>query len=327
MLILGIESTAHTFAMGLLETSKKQVLFHEKVQFQNDVGMDPRKLGDFHTREFSSVLLKLTEFLKKEHLTFADIHLLSFSQGPGIGNALKIGCTVAKTLSLRFNIPLVGVNHIKAHLEIGKFFTSFKDPLFLYVSGVNTQVIAKDDFGNYKIYGETEDIGLGNLLDSFARLVGLGFPGGPLIEQEAKKSHTYIELPYTVKGMNISLAGLHSHLKQCTEKGMSREDLCYSVQETVFAMVMEVVERAMAYTKKEEFLIVGGVAANQRLREMAEAMCKIRKAKFKTFPFQYCLDNAIMIAWQGYLDKDKATSKDFGKLKPLPYETVESFLL
>lgn len=327
MLVLGIESTAHTFGVGIIDCEKKKVLYNAKSQFKDEQsGMDLRKLSDFHVANFDGELQKAKEFLNSIGKDFSNLDLISFSRGPGIGNSLKIGSLVAKTLGKKYNVPVVGVNHIKAHLEIGKMLTGFEDPMFLYVSGVNTQIIAKDEFGNYKIYGETEDIGLGNLFDSFARMVGLGFPGGPIIEKKALESKNYVELPYTVKGMNVSLAGLYSNLKTKFSTGQySIEDLCYSLQETCFAMVMEVVERAMAYTNKKEFVIVGGVASNKRLTEMAKEMCKERDAKYDSFPMQFAMDNGAMIAWQGYVDRERANKVgDVTDLKPMPYINIES---
>jgi glycoprotease/Kae1 family metallohydrolase len=346
MLILGIEGTAHTFGVGIIEMKNKKILFNEKVQFKNNEGMDLRELTEFHIKNFESVLIKAKEFLKSKNLSFKDIDLISFSQGPGIGNSLKISGAVAKTISLKYNIPIVGVNHIRAHLEIGKFLTGFSDPCFLYVSGVNTQIIAKDDFGNYKIYGETEDIGLGNLLDSFARLFDLGFPGGPVIEKRAKKGKNYIPLPYTIKGMNVAFAGLYSNLKQKKEQFFKNDgkiqidnnrfieyenyddfvnDLCYSLQETVFAVVLEIVERAIAYTNKKEFIIVGGVASNKRLTEMANGLSQIRNLKYASFPMEFAMDNGAMIAYMGYVDKKRAKN-EISNLKPQPYINVESEL-
>lgn len=325
MNVLGIESTAHTFGLGFIDCKDKKILFNEKIQFKDtDDGMDLRKLSDFHIAHFQELLGRFFLFLKEQSMSFSkDVDLISFSQGPGIGNALKIGALVAKTLAKKYDKDIVGVSHIKAHLEIGKMLTGFEDPMFLYVSGVNTQIIAKDEFGKYKIYGETEDIGMGNLFDSFARHIGLGFPGGPKIEKLARESTTFIELPYTIKGMNVSLAGMFSHLKRLVDQGDNKNDLCFSLQETCFALVMEVAERAMAYTNKKEFVIVGGVAANQRLATMAQEMCKLRGATYDSFPIQYAMDNGAMIAWQGYVDRERA-SKEIKGLHSEPYITVES---
>lgn len=332
MLVLGIECTAHTFGVGIVDCKNKQVLFSEKSLFQNDVGMDPRKLSDFHVANFDKIIIQAKQFLKTQNKNFSDLDLIAFSQGPGIGNSLKIGALVAKTLALKYNIKIIGVNHIRAHLEIGKMFTGFSDPMFLNITGVNSQVIAKDEFGKYKVYGETEDIGLGNLFDSCARDFGLGFPGGAKIEEKAKSAKKYIEFPYTIKGMNVSLAGIQSFVKQQLKKGENVEDLSYSLQETVFAMLMEIAERALAYTKKKELVIVGGVAANRRFVEMAKEMCKIRGAKYDTIPLKYCMDNGAMIAWQGYIVWSKAKKDkkrkigDIMGLKPMPYINVESKL-
>lgn len=327
MLVLGIESTAHTFGIGIVNCKKREVLFSEKSLFQNDVGMDPRKLSDFHVTNFDKIVEKAKQFLKTQNKDFSDLDLIAFSQGPGIGNSLKIGALVAKTLALKYKVKIIGVNHIRSHLEIGKMFTGFKDPMFLNITGVNSQVIAKDEFGNYKVYGETEDIGLGNLFDSCARDFGLGFPGGPKIEEKALLGKKYIEFPYTIKGMNVSLAGIQTFVKQQLKKGESVEDLSYSLQETVFAMLMEIAERALAYTKKKEVVIVGGVAANRRFVEMAKEMCKIRGATYDSIPLKYCMDNGAMIAWMGYVDRKRAKKvSDITGLKPMPYINVESDL-
>ena len=149
--------------------------------------------------------------------------------------------------------------------------------------------------------GETEDVGLGNALDKFARALGLGFPGGPKIEQLALQGK-WTELPYTVKGMDVAFSGIITRVTQLANKGVSKEDLCYSLQEVFFSMITEVTERAMAHLRKKEVLLIGGVAANKRLCAMLEIMCKARGAKFFAVPMQYAGDNAAMIAWQGLLE-------------------------
>jgi N6-L-threonylcarbamoyladenine synthase len=221
--------------------------------------------------------------------------------------------------------PLVPVNHCIAHLEIGKI-TKAKDPVMLYVSGANTQIIAYAS-GKYRIFGETLDIGVGNFIDNFARYSGIGFPGGPAIEKlaDAKnlqtnfgttksravlshgqqkdfidKSKNYIELPYKVKGMDITLSGILTNLKQKIEsKKYSLPDLAYSMQETVFAMLVETAERALAHTGKRELLLGGGVACNSRLQEMCRIMCKERDVKFFCPPNNLLVDNGSMIAYTG----------------------------
>jgi N6-L-threonylcarbamoyladenine synthase len=169
----------------------------------------------------------------------------------------------------------------------------------LYVSGANTQIIAYST-GKYRIFGETLDLGVGNFIDTFAREIGIGFPGGPKIQQLASVGKNYIELPYVVKGMDISLSGILTNLKQkFNSKNYSKEDLCYSMQETVFAMLVETAERALAHTGKKELLLGGGVACNSRLQEMAKKMCGERGVKFFVPPNNLLTDNGAMIAYLG----------------------------
>ena len=174
--------------------------------------------------------------------------------------------------------------------------------------------------GRFRILGETLDIGLGNALDKFGREAGLGFPAGPKIEEFAK-SGKYIELPYSVKGMDIVLSGLITKCSELLKKGILLNDLCFSLQETAFAMVTEVAERALAHTGKSELVVIGGVAANKRLSNMLDIMCKERNAKFYAVPLKYAADNAVMIAYQGileYLAGRRDKSQDIR-----PYERTE----
>jgi glycoprotease/Kae1 family metallohydrolase len=206
--------------------------------------------------------------------------------------------------------PLIGVNHCIAHLEVARFLTPAKDPVLLYASGANTQIIAYEA-GKYRVFGETLDIGIGNFLDSFARALGLGFPGGPKIEKLALEGKRLVKLPYSVKGMDISLGGISTNLKAKIKSGeYSKEDLCFSVQETTFAMLVEVAERAMAHTGKGELVLGGGVACNKRLQEMCRIMCEERGAKAYFLENQYYVDNAAMIAMAGLEMHESGCSTD-----------------
>ena len=243
--------------------------------------------------------------LKNANLKLEQIDLISFAQGPGIAPCLIVGMRKAKELSAKLNVPLIGVNHCIAHLEIGKMMTKAHDPVLLYTSGANTQIIAYDG-GKYRVFGETLDQGVGNFIDAFARHIGLGFPGGPKIEKIALAGNKYIELPYVVKGMDVSFSGILTNLKQKHDsKKFSTEDLAHSLQETVFAMLVEAAERAMAHCGKKELVLGGGVACNKRLQEMCRIMCEERNAKFFVPANEFLVDNGLMIAWQGILQKSK----------------------
>jgi len=277
LICLGIESTAHTFGIGIIDSDGK-ILADERDMFTTEKGgLIPNEVAKHHREVCDEVLEKALENSK---LTLKDINLISFSRGPGLAPSLKEGMEFSKRLSKENKIPLIGVNHIAGHLEIGKLLTEAKDPIFLFTSGANTQVIALED--KYRIFGEALSVAIGNALDKFGREAGLGFPCGPKIEELAKKGK-YVKLPYVVKGMDVEFSGIVTKAISLIDKE-KLEDLCFSLQETCFAMLAEVSERAMAHCEKEELLLIGGVAANKRLVEMLEIMCKERNAKFYYVP-------------------------------------------
>ena len=294
MICLGIESTAHTFSVGIVENEK--VLANEKSMYipKKGFGIIPKEAA-LHHSEVSSQLLN--DALKNSNVKIDDVDLIAFSQGPGLPQCLRIGAVVARTLSLNYKKPLVAVNHCVAHIEIGKITTKSTDPVVLYLSGGNTQVIAHSG-GKYRVFGETQDIPIGNALDNLARGLDLEMPGGPKIEGLANGGK-YIELPYVVKGMDLSFSGLVTEAIKRYKNGESARDVAYSFQETCFAMLAEVTERAVAHTGKEEVLLVGGVAANKRLQEMLSIMTKERGARFFAVPMEYAGDNGSMIAATG----------------------------
>jgi len=320
MICLGIESTAHTFGVGIV-TDKCKVLANVKDMYTTESGgIVPAKSAEHHVNVCDEVIKNA---LKTANLTIKDIDLISFSQSPGIGHTLRVGAVAARSLSLTNNLPMVGVNHCIAHLEIGKMLTGAKDPVLLYVSGANTQIIAYDA-GKYRVFGESLDGGVGNFLDTFAREMGLGFPGGPKVAQLADKGKNLIDIPYVVKGMDISFGGILTNLKQKLKSGKySKEDLAYSTQETVFAMLLEVTERAMAHCGKTELLLGGGVACNTRLQEMSNIMCKERDAKCYTLENQYNVDNGAMIAWLGIVMYKAGITTKIEDSEIKPYERTD----
>ncbi len=319
MICLGIESTAHTFGIGICKDDK--IIANVKDSYTTESGGIIPVESAKHHKEVADILIKRA--IDEAKIEINDIDIIAYSQGPGLSPCLLVGLHKAKELAEQLKKPLVPVNHCIAHLEIGNLLTGAKDPVFLYASGANTQIIAYSS-GKYRIFGETLDIGIGNFIDSFARHVGLGFPGGPKISALADKSRNLIELPYSVKGMDVSFSGLLTNLKQKYDKKCKIEDLSYSLQETSFAMLVEVAERAMAHCNKSELLLGGGVACNKRLQEMCKIMCKERKAKFFCPPNEYLTDNAAMIAFQGLLQKNKSISwKSLDKADIQPYERTD----
>lgn len=318
---LGIESTAHTFGVGIV-TFDGKVLANVKDTFTTETGgLIPSDVAKHHERLKDEILQNA---LKKANLSMKDISLISYSAAPGLPPSLMVGLRFAKELAKTHNLPLVGVNHSVCHLTIGDLICKAKDPVYLYVSGPNTQVIAFAG-KRYRIFGETLDLGLGNMLDKFAREIGLGFPGGPKIEQLAKLSSNYVELPYSVKGMDVSFAGMLTKALKLFKTNASKEDLCFSLQETAFAMLAEVAERAMAHTGKNELLLIGGVAANKRLGEMLDKMCKARDAVFHAVPLEFSGDQGVMIAWQGVLQSKETIDSDKAEIRP--YERIDEVVV
>jgi universal protein Kae1 len=299
---LGIESTADDFGVGI-STFKGDIVANASSSYiPEEGGIHPREAARHHADAADEVL---NEALTNAGIKPLDLNIVAFSQGPGLGPCLRTGATVARALSSYLNIPLVGVNHSIAHIEIGKLRTGADDPVTLYVSGGNTMVTAYDS-GRYRVFGETLDIALGNCLDVFAREAGLkhkkGIPLGAAVEQLAAKGDKLIPLPYVVKGMDISLSGLLTAATTALHKGKCKlEDLCYSLQEHAFSMVTEVTERALAHTEKREVLLTGGVAANRRLQAMIAVIAEEHNALFNTVPKEFATDNGGMIAWTGVL--------------------------
>jgi len=299
MICLGIEGTAHTFGVGIV--TEKDVLANESHSYSG-IGIHPRKAADHHA-EYGGAVLK--NALKKAGISTHDVDLISFSQGPGLGPCLRIAATCARTLSLRLERPIVGINHCVAHVEVGRWTTDAEDPVTLYVSGGNTQIIAYAG-GRYRVFGETLDIGIGNMQDYFGREAGLGFPCYKEIDEMIEQG-TYIPgLPYTVKGNDFSFSGLLTQALRMTSEHDLR-DVTKSIMEHAYAMVVEATERAMAHTEKKELLLTGGIAAAPRLQEMCQIMCDERGASFYVPPRSLCRDNGAMIAYEGLLEYTHGT--------------------
>lgn len=452
---LGIEGSANKIGVGIV-TNTGEILSNPRKTYITPIGegFKPKETAEHHRKE----ILDLVDCaLKEANITMDQVDVLCYTKGPGMAQPLSVGALVIRTLSLLFNKPIIGVNHCIGHIEMGRLVTKAVNPTILYVSGGNTQVIAYSE-KRYRIFGETIDIAIGNCLDRFARMIHLSNDPAPgyNIEQMAKKGKNYIQLPYIVKGMDVSFSGIISHLKdllnpdsvlnrkrqkeelvvnkqsqvqqnqgQCQnqtqiqsqqvntstfskqnnnfnskgtvlmnnknnnyrhineknfhnkgrnshfqkggrgiinpiqpthqiqtiqpiqstqpktqvneivlneevenpipisnqnvdeiEKGdvedwipnetikflYSKEDLCYSLQETLFAMLIEITERAMAHTNSKEVLIVGGVGCNLRLQEMMSIMVKERGGSMCGMDDRYCIDNGAMIAYAGLLE-------------------------
>ncbi len=299
---MGIECTAHTLGIGIIDFEGQVYSRINDMYVPEKGGIHPVQAKEQHLENFMGVINRA---LNESNISIKDIDLIAFSQSPGLAPVLKIGALVSRMLSQILNIPIVAVNHCVAHVEIGRLMCKIEDPLTLYVSGGNT-IVSAFDSNRYQIFGETLDLAIGNMIDSFARDAGLSHPGGPKIEKLAQNSEKYLTLPYVVKGMDLSFSGLYTAAKRLLEskkfeKEYNLNDVANSLQETAFAMLTEVTERALAHTEKKEVLLTGGVAANKRLQTMIEYISNEHNARFEVVPLKFAGDNGAMIGWTGIL--------------------------
>lgn len=305
MLCLGIESTAHTFACSVIEQSGSKfypnVLSDVRDIFKapEGSGIHPREAARHHAAVAIDVLKKSLEL---SNTNYKDLDLIAYSAGPGLGPCLRIGAVIARSISSFYNIKLIPINHALGHIELGMSLTNSKDSLVLLVSGGHTMVLIFNN-SRWRVIGETLDITLGQLLDQFGRHLGLASPCGAQIEKLAdKSSQNYVVLPYSIKGNDVTFSGILSAAKRLISSSKyTIEDMCYSIQETAFAMITEAVERALSATEKKELLLVGGVSANKKLSHMLSLACQRHNVKFNSCPLSFAGDNGAQIAWTGIL--------------------------
>lgn len=293
MLVIGIESSAHTFGAGIVDNGV--MLANEKLMYDvGSRGMIPSRVAETHVKNAHAVIEMA---LEKAGVKITDIEGVGYTKGPGIGTCLQVGQLAAKTIANGLGVKLVPVNHAVAHAEITKHEAKLKNPIVLYVSGGNSQILklAGRPFRHYQILGETFDVGVGNMLDAFARKIKIKPAWGSTVAKLAANGR-YIPMPYTVKGMDFAFTGLLTYASSLAGK-KSSDDLCYSIQETSFAMLCEATERALLLTNSDELELCGGVAQSVRLQEMLRSVCAEHGMKFGVAKNEYNADNGGMIAY------------------------------
>lgn len=318
MIAIGLEGSANKLGVGvILQPSKggaAQILSNIRHTYVSPPGEGflPKDTAKHHRAHVADLVRRA---LAEAGVKIQDVDCICYTKGPGMGAPLQSVAVAARTLSLLWNKPMVGVNHCVGHIEMGREITGATNPVVLYVSGGNTQVIAYST-QRYRIFGETLDIAVGNCLDRFARTLNISNDPAPgyNIEQLAKKGKVLLDLPYAVKGMDCSFSGILARVDElagqmkagnlkdpATGKTITGEDLCFSLQETVFAMLVEITERAMAHVGSNQVLIVGGVGCNERVQEMMGIMARDRGGSVYATDERFCIDNGIMIAHAGLL--------------------------
>jgi len=295
MKAIGIECTAHTLSIGIMDGSTRLSNVIDTYSGGKE-GLIPRKMADHHAESFARVL---SESLGKAGLVMKDIGLIAFSQGPGIGAPLSVGIAGAKYLAMRHGIGLIGVNHCYAHAKISEHMAGMEKPLVIYLSGGNSQILLEGVDGYFHVLGETLDVGIGNMFDNFARAIKMERANGQALAELAEGGR-YVPLPYSVKGMNLVFSGLLTAAEKAA-RSHPHGDVAYSLMETSFAMTCEVAERALFLTRKRGLVVCGGVAQNRRLQEMLGSMCAEDGVKFGVAPDEFNRDNGAMIAYAGSL--------------------------
>ncbi|MFB6180161.1 MAG: bifunctional N(6)-L-threonylcarbamoyladenine synthase/serine/threonine protein kinase [Halorientalis sp.] len=302
--VLGIEGTAWAASAAVYDSTAESVCIETNAYQPESGGIHPREAAEHMGEHVPEVVETALDHARDLAADDPDheagdppVDAVAFSRGPGLGPCLRIVGTAARAVAQRLSVPLVGVNHMVAHLEIGRHQSGFESPVCLNASGANAHILGYRN-GRYRVLGETMDTGVGNAIDKFTRHVGWSHPGGPKVERAARDGE-YLDLPYVVKGMDFSFSGIMSAAKQAYDGNEAVEDVCYGLQENIFAMLTEVAERALSLTGSDELVLGGGVGQNERLREMLGEMCAQRGAQFYAPENRFLRDNAGMIAVLG----------------------------
>jgi N6-L-threonylcarbamoyladenine synthase len=271
-------------------------------------GVVPEVASRIHVENISAVVC---EALKQSGCTMDDIAAVAFTQGPGLIGSLHVGVQAAKTVAWTYGKPLIPLHHITGHIYANRYVTELKFPLMaLVVSGGHTQLVWMKDDWSFEVLGTTRDDAIGEAYDKVARVLGLGYPGGPVIDKLAKQGHPHYHLPSpkTASPYDFSFSGLKTAVLQLAarEKKAGNEispaDLAYCFQETALTSMVSKTIAAVGHYQPKMVVLAGGVAANSRLREMmSEQMKQFADIELVIPPLRCCTDNAAMIGAAGYV--------------------------
>ena len=301
---LGIESSCDETSVAVVKNGREilsniidtQIPIHEKYG-----GVVPEIASRNHIEAISRVTKKA---LKDANIKLEDIDAITPTYGPGLVGALLVGLSYAKALSFAINKPLVGVNHIQGHIAANYITYPELQPPFIccMMSGGNTQLVYVKSYTEFEVLGKTRDDAIGEAFDKVARVVGLGYPGGPKVDKLAKDGKPEIELPKThFENMDFSFSGIKTAVINLHHKdpNINKADLCASFQKTVTEILIENVKKAIKLTNIKTVVLAGGVSANSYIRK---SFLELEKKDIKIYmpDLKLCTDNAAMIASAGY---------------------------
>ena len=306
MIILGIETSCDETSICVLRDGKE--VLANVVSSQIDIhkefgGVVPEIASRHHTKNISYVL---DEALEKANITLKDITAIAVTVGPGLVGALLVGVSFAKSLAYILGVPLVPVHHIQGHIAANYLSSPELKPPFisLVVSGGHSHIIEVSDYTKFKILGKTRDDAVGEAFDKVARVLGLGYPGGPKVSKLSKLGQDTYKLPTTkFENLDFSFSGIKTAVLNLANKekdNLRKEDIARSFEDNVCNILVANTMKAVKDTGIKDVALAGGVAANDRLREHLLDEAKKYKVKAYIPALEYCTDNAAMIAMAGY---------------------------
>ncbi len=321
MNVFAIESSCDETAASVVKDQKdvlSSVVSSQIATHTQFGGVVPEVASRLHVENISVVI---QEAIDQSGLSWDDIDLIAVTQGPGLIGCLHVGVQAAKTLAMLYDKPLVGVNHLAGHIYANKLDTTLQFPLLaLLVSGGNSELIYMKDEQDFEILGETQDDAIGEAYDKVARVLNLGYPGGPKIDKLAKQGKPIYKLPKpkTPGEYDFSFSGLKSGVLQFVKRmerqgeSWTMEDLAASFQETALEEIFEKVRKALInHPEVKQLIVGGGVSANSRLREkIAELAIQYPNVDFNVPPMSCCTDNAAMIALAGEIAYNHGKQSD-----------------
>lgn len=315
LLVLGIESSCDETSVSVVKNGRE--VLSNIINSQIDIhtrfgGVVPEIASRNHVEAISETT---KQALKEANVTFDDIDVIACTYGPGLVGALLVGVAYAKALSYALNKPLVGVNHIEGHIAANYITFKELEPPFLclIVSGGHTHLVNIKDYTQFEILGKTRDDAIGEAFDKVARVVGLGYPGGPKIDKMAKEGKANITLPIThFDNLDFSFSGIKTAVLNLNHKNpnINKNDLCASFQNAVTEMLLENTKKALDKLKIGELALAGGVSANSYIRSQFSELGKERNIKVYYPDMKLCTDNAAMIASAGYYNYINGKTSD-----------------
>ena len=326
-MILSIESSCDDSSIAITDIKTKELIYHKKIsqELQHSIygGVVPELAARLHVEALPKILEECKEYFPK-------LKAIAVTNAPGLSVTLMEGVTMAKALSISLDIPLIAVNHLKGHIY--SLFIEKEEVLpmtILLVSGGHTQIIEANSLNDMKLIASTLDDSFGESFDKVAKMMSLGYPGGPIVQEKALKGdENRFDFPVPLRqspNIEFSYSGLKNAVRlqvaKIEEEGLCEEDvcdICASFEKTAVAHIMQKVKKLFKKSRPQNFAIVGGASANIRLRTAIEELCKVNKTELYLSELKYCSDNAAMI---GRVAIEQYKNKDFISIEDIDVQT------